>query len=34
MDKPEKLAWMSKPEMQQHLHPALNNKVQQCLFDY
>jgi len=30
----EKLAWMSKPEMQQHLHPALNNKVQQCLFDY
>jgi len=33
-DSKEKLTWMSKPEMKQHLHPALNNKVQQCLFDY
>jgi len=29
-----KLAWMTKSELKEHLHPALNNRVQQCLFDY
>jgi len=30
----QKYAWLTKAEMKERLHPTLNSKVQQCLFDY